>query len=343
MLTSLLLPAALLSPPALAAERFLMVGNSYTANNDLHRLTFALLEEGQPDDWAGGVGARLTDADMSFVVHVDRSKVEGSPWYDALRSGEQDWEWILLQEQGQIPGFPQDNEIFLDSVKAARGLDDLVQARGAETVLLMTWGWRAGDEDNPTLYPDFSTMQGRLVEGYRRYQEDTSTEARPTWVAPVGVAFARIHDEIVDAGEDPLGEGTLFRLLYITDGAHPSTAGSYLAACVVYATLTGEDPVGLSAPDTIDPVTKEALQEAAAYAVFEADIGLTFPWMQGSDSGDSGTDDSGSADSPADGGGDGSGGSSGDGGGCGGRAALWVLGLGGVVGGWRRRGRRGQK
>jgi hypothetical protein len=35
--------------------------------------------------------------------------------------------------------------------------------------------------------------------------------------------------------------------LYAPDGSHPSPEGSYLAACVFYATLLGKSPEGLPA------------------------------------------------------------------------------------------------
>ena len=35
--------------------------------------------------------------------------------------------------------------------------------------------------------------------------------------------------------------------LFVTDGSHPSEAGTYLAASVFYATLYGKSPVGLPA------------------------------------------------------------------------------------------------
>jgi hypothetical protein len=34
----------------------------------------------------------------------------------------------------------------------------------------------------------------------------------------------------------------LFRKLYKKDGSHPSTHGGYLAACVLWGSLTGKDP-----------------------------------------------------------------------------------------------------
>lgn len=51
-------------------------------------------------------------------------------------------------------------------------------------------------------------------------------------VAPVGLAWQSILK--LDWGTE----------LYHQDGSHPSAAGTYLAACVFYATLTGMNPEG---------------------------------------------------------------------------------------------------
>ena len=54
-------------------------------------------------------------------------------------------------------------------------------------------------------------------------------------VAPVGTAWQWA------LREDPALE------LYMRDGSHPSPDGTYLAACVFYATLLDKNPVGLPA------------------------------------------------------------------------------------------------
>jgi hypothetical protein len=100
---------------------------------------------------------------------------------------------VVLQEQSQIPGFPQDQSDFRASRRAAEDLDDRIEASGAQTLLLLTWGRRAGDEANRERFPDFTTMQAALTDGYLAYRDATSTEARPTWIAPAGPAFARVY------------------------------------------------------------------------------------------------------------------------------------------------------
>jgi hypothetical protein len=61
-------------------------------------------------------------------------------------------------------------------------------------------------------------------------------------VAHVGEAWAayRATEQVVAPAHSAL---------FFTDGSHPSTAGTYLAACVLYATLYGTSPEGL--PNTV--------------------------------------------------------------------------------------------
>ena len=280
------------------SQSILLVGNSYTFFNDLDRTSIALLEAGAPADWAGGQGAKLAGGGLTFEAHLANTQDKKSPWYRALASGDQAWDWVVLQEQSQIPGFPETNPDNQSSVVAAAGLDDLVEARGGETVFLMTWGRREGDALNESLFPDFSTMQERLQEGYLRYRDETGTDARPTWIAPAGLAFAHIHDGIVTDGGDPLAAESLFSSLYTDDGSHPSPFGTYLTASVIYVTVTGESAVGLPDPSgAIEATILQQLQEAADAAVFGSTKLLDYPWETDTpDPEDTGEPDSGTPD-----------------------------------------------
>ena len=48
------------------------------------------------------------------------------------------------------------------SADALAGLIRLAKARGAQSVLLQTWAYAAGDPDNRALFPDYLSMQARL-------------------------------------------------------------------------------------------------------------------------------------------------------------------------------------
>lgn len=263
----------------------LFLGNSYTFVNELDQVTLGVFQAADPGLDAEAV--RLAEAGYTFPMHL--AQADGTngatAWSDALVTGSTDWDWVMLQDQSQIPGFPADNADYLASVDALAGLDAMVAAKHAQPVLLMTWGRLHGDDANPDRYPDYPTMQALLAEGYEAYAASIRTPEHGVWVAPAGYAWRHIYEAEVAAGQDPTQPGTLFAALYQSDGSHPSPAGTYLAACVVYATITGQDPTGLPAPDAVPADAVAELQQAAAAAVFDESPELVYPWQDAVDPG----------------------------------------------------------
>ena len=261
----LLCAAAMAADPAV-----LFLGNSYTFVGNLNVVTADLLRAGQPELSTLGE-LRLAEAGYRLADHL--AMADGSrgdtDWRAALVTGDRAWNWVILQDQSQIPGFPPSNSEFQGSKEAAIALDDLIEAKGAKTVFLLTWGRRNGDDTNPERFPDFATMEGHLEEGYRTFQEATTTTARPVDIAPAGPAFALVYAADEAAGRDPLAAGSVFYGLYVDDGSHPSLTGTWLAAYALYGTLTGDSPVGLPGPGGVDAETVSLLQEVARAAVFD--------------------------------------------------------------------------
>ena len=59
-----------------------------------------------------------------------------------------------------------------------------------------------------------------------------------------------------------------FTKLYNGDGSHASNLGSYLAACVIVATMTGEDPrEWIWKPDSLNEEERDSMQEYAWRAI----------------------------------------------------------------------------
>lgn len=282
----------------------LFLGNSYTFQNDLDQRTREALTQLAADTWTEGETRRLAEGGYTFVNHLARTEEAGSAWQLALADDTAAWDWVVLQEQSQIPGFPTTQGEYRASLEAAVALDDLAEARGARVIFLNTWGRRDGDAQNPDRFPDFPTMEGYLEEGYRAYRDASSTEARPTYVAPAGPAFARVYNNVLAAGGDPAAPDSDFTRLYSADGSHPSPLGTWLVAYVLAASLTGESPVGLPTPSGLAEADALMVQTAAADTVFDETLGYTYPWPApgdtGSDTGgDMGTDSG--ADSAANG------------------------------------------
>jgi len=242
--------------------RALFVGNSYTFYNDLPNL-YRSVAESLPTPPATVSVDSSTGGGRRLVQHVTDARTMGHPLHTALNT-DVSWDHVVLQEQSQIPGFPEGNAEFDQSQLAAAELSGLANMRGASVVLFMTWGRRNGDDRNMALYPDFSTMQDRLEAGYRAMAADAEAAGVTALIAPVGLAFR----EVYESEADPLAADALFFSLYDGDGSHPSLAGSYLAACVFAATMLDADAEAITfVPSGLDPGVASTLRSAAQAAV----------------------------------------------------------------------------
>ena len=120
-------------------------------------------------------------------------------------------------------------------------------ASGATPVLLMTWAHREGPTEAAL---DYARMQARVGAAYCDIARELQTP-----VVPVGQAWQqlrRIRPEIE---------------LWQQDGSHPTVAGSYLAACVLYASLCHASPEGLRFTAGLPSTTVRVLQSTAAQTV----------------------------------------------------------------------------
>lgn len=124
------------------------------------------------------------------------------------------WDSVVLQEHSIRP-----IEDTPKMVQAATALYARFAETGAQTVLFMTWARQ-----------HFPEMQAGLARVYTALAECIGAR-----VAPVGLAWQAA------LSADPS------LMLYTSDRSHPTPLGSYLAACVFYATFFGESPVGLPA------------------------------------------------------------------------------------------------
>lgn len=145
-----------------------------------------------------------------------------------------DWTHVVLQEQSQYPVYK-----FGGFINSAQRLAVEVRKTGAEPLLLMTWA-----------RPDSPKVTTKALG----YAFDDAGDRLKLEVIPAGVAFGA-----------SLAEQPGIRLNQ-HDG-HPTKEGTYLAACVVYATLFGESPVGNSYTGGLDAKVASSLQEQAAQAV----------------------------------------------------------------------------
>jgi hypothetical protein len=147
---------------------------------------------------------------------------------------ERKWDYVVLQEQSQIPVF--DRRRFFEF---ARKFDQEIRRGGGRTVLLMTW------ERPDSVQHGVNTVN--MAASFAALGAELGVK-----VAPAGLAFARAL-----RGKPELA-------LYSHDG-HPTAAGTYLTACVLYKTIFERSPVGNPyAERSVAAGNKEYLQRIAA-------------------------------------------------------------------------------
>ncbi len=220
----------------------LFIGNSYTNYNSLPSLV---------NDVAVSLGDKVnydshTPGGQTLANHAANATV-----YDKI--DDNPWDFVVLQAQSQEPSFP-DSQVDVETLPYAIQLADSIYANNfcSETLFYMTWGRENGD---PQWGPisTFDGMNGRLRNAYMRFADSVDGA-----VSPVGSAWKYIRDTYPTIN------------LYAGDGSHPSYEGSYLAACTFYASVFRKSPVGASFIGTLDPVTAERLQTAAAMTVLDS-------------------------------------------------------------------------
>ena len=227
-------------------KKILFVGNSYVYTNNLPLVLYNLaLANGDTIIYDSSAPGGYT-----FAQHTTNATT-------LAKINAQNWDYVVLQEQSQMPSFPP-GQVQTDTYPFAAQLNDLILANDSctETVFFMTWGRKYGDASNCAFYPPLCTfegMQARLRQSYVEMADDNQA-----LVSPVGQAFkyARIADSTIN--------------LYVSDNSHPSPAGTYLAACTFYATIFETSPVGISYTGGLTSNQAAFLQQIAYQTVFDS-------------------------------------------------------------------------
>lgn len=221
-----------------ACLRILFIGNSYTFGNDLPG-TFVRLARS---------GGHTVQAEMRAEGGWTLSDHTSSP--ETLEKLKADrWDFVVLQEQSQIPAVERLRTQRMDP--AARLLTRQVTAAGARPIFFMTWAHRHGWPQNGL--PDYEAMQAQVAQGYLAIAYELGAP-----VAPVGEAWLLARRQHPELG------------LWLDDGSHPNQRGTYLAACVFYAAMFRQSPVGLAYTANLPEDTARALQTIAADAVLKS-------------------------------------------------------------------------
>lgn len=226
--------------PAARPESILWVGNSFFYyNNSMHshfgQLAHSLGEKPAPRSTSSTIsGSGLDWHDMESLLRpsgLGRYSFVGDNEIRFNAPGRQ-YDTVIMMDCSQCPVHPQLQQAFHDTVKKDA---QILRAHGAQGVLFMSWA-----------YKDRPEMTRQLADQYTRAANDNDL-----LVVPAGLAFAKAIARKPDLE------------LYQPDKRHPSVAGTYLAACTVYATLLRKNPAGAKYTAGLPPETAALLQQAA--------------------------------------------------------------------------------
>ena len=230
------------------AMQVLFIGNSYTSVNDLPG-TFRQLSE------SGGYSVNAPMVGTGGQTLAEHANSQSTP--NKIRS--QQWEYVILQEQSQVPVFAalglrnkETGQTFANEMNAAsQQLDTIIRVQGAQTTFFVAWG---RDEARAATMIEQSPMSSSQMQQYINNAYITVAEGiGGSVVVPVGSAWQRARKSGVP--DDALWD--------VNDGYHPAFAGTYLAACVFYASLFGESPEGLEYIGELSENNARILQKIA--------------------------------------------------------------------------------
>lgn len=148
------------------------------------------------------------------------------------------WDFVVLQDHSQAT-LQKRASMF----EYGQKLDAEIKKQGARTILFMTWENKTAGTQ-PTISKTYAELAVKLK----------------AQLAPVGNAWA-----MALAADKSL-------VLHDKDAKHPSKTGSYLAACVFYATIYGKSPEGL--PGKIGGLSDAQARplQAIAWKAVQADV-----------------------------------------------------------------------
>jgi hypothetical protein len=218
----------------------LYVGNSFLSfNNGIGWHVSRLHASTNPGRRLRSTSASITGGGLDWhdVDSYFRPNTIGTYSFDeannvAFNRHDRLFDVVLMMDCSQCPIHPRLKAAFHAS---ARKSSETARRNGAKPAFLMTWAY----ENRPE-------MTAELAEAYT-----IAGNENDALVIPVGLAFAESLSERADIR------------LYMDDKSHPTLAGTYLAACTVYAGLFGRSPAGLSYDAGLGTATADHLRNAA--------------------------------------------------------------------------------
>lgn len=225
-------------------HKVLFIGNSYTQVNDLPQLVSNVLGNGSAEYSMSS----STPGGCTFQNHLTQSA-------SYIQQG--GWDYVVLQEQSQLPSFP-DSQFYSESYPYAQQLCEMIRTYNpnAQIIFYMTWGRENGDQQNCQYFPPLCTYEG--MDSLLRLRYMIMAEDNNAVVSPVGALWHYIRKHYPDIE------------LYQSDESHPSLVGSYAAACSFYTLLTQDKPTQIVANCGVEESVAQIIRDCAKIVVYDS-------------------------------------------------------------------------
>ena len=197
-------------------ERVLYIGNSYLYYNDsLHNHVRRMLEEAYANDIDKGNYKLVTiSGSRSWHHNIDY------PLNHKNLGAKQPFELVIFQGGSGETDTASERKIFADT---AKDVINAIHKSGAEAALYMIHAYTEPHE----------SANSQMIEDITQMYINAGNENNAL-VIPVGIAFENAYKHNPD-----------IQLHKSFDGSHPSLLGTYLAACVVFSSITHETPLNI--------------------------------------------------------------------------------------------------
>jgi hypothetical protein len=237
----------LFTSPAQDTTRILFIGNSFTYANNMPQMFQTMADTAHISVVTGmhaPGGVSVGDTAQGAMAHMNNPTL-----FALIRS--QKWDFAVIQDnQGR---FVEDSAVFPSKSMVVQGhlnIMDSVKANNscAKIILFAGWGWKNG-------YPQLSNtgigIINRILINYV-VLNDTMKEV----VAPIGEAWKKAVNYLPSVN------------LWDADDAHPSYAGSYLTASVIFSTIFDTAAKTINYNGALNPSIAYDLRAFADSAVF---------------------------------------------------------------------------
>lgn len=202
----------------------------------------------EPGPWGGipGIFKKLTDeAGLKYEVHIEALSGKALQFhYDSVLSIIQQpkWDAVVMHDYSTGPVPARHGGQPARFVTYANRLEQAIHTANPKAQVYLYETWARADQT----YPATGGYAGLPIDSmtadlHRAYYREAARNGHFAGVAPAGDAWLRAIETGV-ALRNPYQPDASKINLWNKDNYHPSPAGAYLNACVLFGEITGCDP-----------------------------------------------------------------------------------------------------